>query len=290
MFINKAIFPFLRFIGRMDWIRYGVRSRIIRAFCDPDSFPAYPFEVRFFGNRYRGNLNSYLDWIVYFFGAYEKQELLFLRSIVAEIDSPVFIDIGANVGEVSLFMASACKHVHAFEPWERVRLLAEDKIELNAIKNVTFHSVGLSNTDGELEFFAPHGCNTGTGSFVRTHAPSNNAPRGKLHVVNGDDYLARLGLKKINLIKIDVEGFEKNVLSGLANTLAKYRPVVFMEFSSSTKQSFSGVAELQAMLPPGYKIKTVLSNKPVLTIFNSPSCSLADFSFENPGENIILLP
>ena len=62
---------------------------------------------------------------------------------------------------------------------------------------------------------------------------------GKLEIVEGDLYISKLNLKRVDLIKIDVEGFEKYVLLGLKDTLEKYRPFVVMEYSKVTRDNLT---------------------------------------------------
>ena len=68
--------------------------------------------------------------------------------------------------------------------------------------------------------------------------------------------------RSIDAVRIDVEGFEKNVLLGLQQTLAKYRPSVLMEFSPSTQESFAGIDEFRSLLPGDYEIATALERDP----------------------------
>ena len=98
--------------------------------------------------------------------------------------------------------------------------------------------------------------------------------------------------RSIDVVRIDVEGFEKNVLLGLQQTLAKYRPSVLMEFSPSTQESFAGIDEFRSLLPDDYEIATVNPHNKVLGIFSSPSYKLIDFDFDHPGSglNILLRP
>ena len=83
-------------------------------------------------------------------------------------------------------------------------------------------------------------------------------------------------------VKIDVEGFEKCVLLGLQQTLAKYRPSVLMEFSPSTQESFAGIDEFRSLLPDDYEIATVNPHNKVLGVFSSASYKLIDFDFDHP--------
>ena len=213
-----------------------------------------------------------------------------LRDLVREKDEPVFIDVGANVGQHSLFLSRYCKQVHAFEPYEPVRRQLESNIQYNDIRNILVHNVGLGDSSEELDFYAPKGANTATGSFVPSHETDNNEKTGKLKVVNGDKYFSNLGLDKIDLVKIDVEGFEKSVLKGLENTIRDYRPALLMEFSDTTQASFTGVDELQSMFPEGYRIKRVISNSKYFVFFNRAKYKLIDFDFGVPGGNLLLSP
>lgn len=280
----------LRLIGHVDWIRFGIRYRIISRFCNADIVQSHPFEIKFFGFVYQGNLNCYIDWSVYFFGAYEKNELFMLRDLLKGIQNPVFLDIGANIGHHSLFMSQYCGQILAIEPYELVRKQLELKIKTNQIQNIQVHPLGLGQADAELDFYAPKGSNTGTGSFVATHDTENNALFGKLKIVDADEYIFKQSLKKINLIKMDVEGFEKNVLTGMKATLEKYRPILFMEFSADTQQTFQNELEMMSLLPTNYAVRRVRVDRPFGYFFNQGKHYFESFDFNSPGGNIIFFP
>lgn len=219
----------LRLLGRQTRIPFGLRHRLARRFADPDSMPPTPFACDFFGLAYEGDLASYIDWNVYFHGAYERGLLSFLKNAaIAAGPGTVFLDIGANVGQHSLFMSAHATQVHAFEPWAVARRAITRKIALNRIGNVTVHSIGLSDHDHEEIYYAPTLSNRGTGSFVASHNLSNRNA-GRLPLVAGDTYLAAHGIDRVDVIKVDVEGFEPQALAGLAATIARCRPVVALE-------------------------------------------------------------
>ena len=287
---RKLMYEALRVLGHQEWIRYGIRDRILRTFCNPTTIDSQEFEIDFYGFRYKGNLNCYIDWVVYFYGAYENQELRILKDLIKEKHDPIFIDVGANIRQYSLFMAQYCNEIHSFEPYSAVRDKLQEKIDLNSISSITVHPVGLGDENKDLEFYAPAGANTGTGSFVKEHDPENNELIQKLKVVEGDSYFNLAGIKIVSLIKIDVEGFEKPVLAGLKKQLAEHRPVVFMEFSEATKASFSEQDELKAMLPDGYTILSVKPTRNVFFFFSSNKYQFIPFGFDGGGESIVLMP
>ena len=66
--------------------------------------------------------------------------------------------------------------------------------------------------------FVPDGANKGTGSYIPGHS-GDNIQHDDLEVVHADTYISNLALRKIDFIKIDVEGFEGYVLAGLKHTL-----------------------------------------------------------------------
>jgi len=244
---------FLQTLGRQDWLSPELRRRLIKKFVNHNRVGSYPFETDFFCMKYRGNLNELMDWFVFFFGAYEKEELFLLRYLLKDKPAPVFIDVGASIGQHALFMSHYCYQVHAFEPYHRARSLLNEKIALNRISNIIVHEVGLGAINESLNFYAPVGHNIGTGSFDPSHRKKNQLI-GQLQIRKGDDYLAELNLKSVDLIKIDVEGFEKNVLLGLQQTIYRYRPDIFMECTLTTQKTLTDLQEIIELLPQGYII------------------------------------
>lgn len=284
------MYRLLKLLGSQNWLRFGIRDRVIRKWCNPDTAISTEFVTDFFGLKYKGNLNSYIDWSVFFYGAYERENLLFLKALIDGKSNTVFIDIGANVGVHSLFMSQFCREVHAFEPNPTVGNKLVEKIELNAINNIVVHGVGMGIDDEELPYFAPKGNNEGTGSFIEGYSQNNEDNGILLTLVQGDRFFSKLGLRKIDLIKVDVEGFEKNVLTGLKQTIEQYRPIIFLEFSEATRKSFSCLDEFMELFPKGYEVMKVSGNNACCGIFNSPKCNLVNFDFQVSRGDILIFP
>ena len=272
----RAWLRFLRGVGHREWIPAGVRYRVLYRLANPNLMPDQPFEVDFHGFRYSGSLGTYLDWWVYFFGGYEQAQLRLLAELAGD-ELPLFVDVGANVGHHSLYMARHSSLIHAFEPYAVVRTSLERKIRENRLENVVVHPVGLGEESAELPFFAPRYPNTGTGSFVVGHAAANNVPSTTLRVVNGDEYFEAHGIRGVGLMKIDVEGFELHVLRGLSQTLERDRPTIVMELGGG-----AAAEELLAAMPHDY---SVLRFHPEGTT----RYSLAPFRWGQSGE-VVLLP
>ena len=272
----------MRRLGQQSWIPFGLRDRILRHFFNPDALVSTPFSCDFFGHRYEGDLASFIDWSVFFHGAYERGLLSFLKNAAA-LAGPeaVFLDIGANVGQHSLFMAGHVAQVHAFEPWTVAREAIARKIQLNHLDNVTVHGVGLSDHFHEEMYFAPTLSNGGTGSFVATHNLSNRET-GRLPLVPGDAYLAEHGIDRVDVIKLDAEGFEPLVLAGLTQTLRRCRPIVAFELSMADTRP--GQDPLSILTPFGE------GWTPYMLGGGPDHYDLTPFASANDGITVVMVP
>ena len=184
------------------------------------------------GARYEGKTGNFIDNHVFFFGAYEKPILYFLRDTMksAYSNQGIFLDIGANTGQHSLFMSRYAKEIHAFEPWEPVIKRFRHMVEHNHIKNIVIHPFGLGDENSKEPFFRPPDINLGMGSFVEGFQ-ENNSYEGELEIRIGDEALQKAGVMSVSLIKMDIEGYEKPALKGLRRTLQRHRPIVEFELS-----------------------------------------------------------
>ncbi len=254
-----------KFLWEKQWLSPRNGRLLYKNLVKTGNPPSFPFTTDFFGLEYRGDLSNSIDYHIYYYGAFEKPLLFFLRDVMkATVDDGkgVFLDIGANVGQHALFMSSYAHQVHAFEPYEQVRSRFELHVERNQLENVTIHPLGLSNKNDRIPFFAPAGNNLGIGSFDSDSTDRGNEYLGELEVMVGDDYLLRHGIDRVDLVKIDVEGFEKLVIQGLKHTLEQYQPVLVMEISYGSVSSFEDENDLRGALPAGYQLFNFDKRKP----------------------------
>lgn len=227
-------------IGRAKFIPYGVRDRLLRRLWPPFGQLKYSFSMPFEGGRFAGALDNYVDWHVFFFGRYEYGML----EIIAEIlhtGRHCFWDVGANCGQHSIFAAVHGAEVHSFEPWPTVLKKLEHNAAINPTARIAVHGFGLSDTDAELPFVASQDANFGSGSF-------GGSGTYRLPVRRGDD----LEITPPTLVKIDVQGFEPNVLRGMQNMLASHRPIVICEDTEVAAQQ--GLADPASLLPDDYAV------------------------------------
>ena len=167
-------------------------------------------------------------------------------------------------------MSKSSKHVFAFEPnpypLKNLKYLIDN--------NVTILPIALGNSNGPTEIRIPHHAN-GWSSNGASLAPKTKEP-GKLINIQCRK-LDNLDIKNIGLIKIDVEGFEIEVLKGARETLLKNKPIMIIEnevvHTDDTNELFLFMADL------GYE-KYICNSKGKLE-------KIEDFSVQENQENAI---
>lgn len=164
---------------------------------------------------------------------YEGEEL----EIIAKYVEPgsVFCDIGANIGNHSLFALKYLRISKAivFEPNPAAIAVLLSNLTLNGVLDRCDTSrlgFGLSDTESSgFKMFVPKRNNLGGGRMVEAEGD------GTLDVFRGDDALAG---QTVDFIKIDVEGMEMKVLAGLSQTIAQQRPRIFVEVDRANTEDF----------------------------------------------------
>lgn len=139
----------------------------------------------------------------------------------------VFVDVGSNIGNHTLFFAKFCQpsHVISIEPQADVMAFQTALLDFNGLKNrISFRQYAASNFVGygHIESWEPKP------TFEWSGGQLNKLGRGKKAEVATLDMLLD-GIPNLKLIKIDVEMKEMDVLEGAAGTLTKQKPALFIE-------------------------------------------------------------
>ena len=263
--MNSAFLNFLAFLWTTAGNNQTWRKFLYRQLRRNGKTPDYAFSKDFYGLKYKGNLNNNIDANVFFYGAFEKPLLFFLRdtlnALITETPKAIFMDIGANVGHHSIFLSKFASQVLAFEPYPKVNMQFKQQIAHNNISNIQIFETGLSDRRETLNYYAPTGNNEGIGSFDESSIGKGNTSYGKLELQEGDQVIESDSWKNIKLIKIDVEGFEKKVIKGLSRTIEEERPVIVCEITYGQQLSFVSIEELKSYLPKNYEILTFNTRK-----------------------------
>jgi FkbM family methyltransferase len=138
----------------------------------------------------------------------------------AEIFEGSAIDIGANIGNHSLFFADYFRAVHSFEPHPRTFALLRVNAELAA--NVTCYEFGISDAAREAYISDSTG-NAGGATVAET--PGSGRRRTEVKTL---DAVLDAG-ERVTLIKLDVEGHEYRALLGCREVIARNCPLILFE-------------------------------------------------------------
>jgi FkbM family methyltransferase len=140
------------------------------------------------------------------------------------------LDIGANIGNHSVFFADRFARVIAVEPNPIFCLAFRATVALNKLINVELLECGFGAEAGKLAYRQAGAANLGASHFIGTaadEAAAKDCPLLEIRI--GDDVVESLDIPRLGLIKIDVEGLELAVLTGLRRTLRSQDPVVMFE-------------------------------------------------------------
>lgn len=236
----------------------------------------YEFVIRNYGFEYEGKTGNEIDDSILFCGAWEKDFAFFMRDFLLRLGNrqAVFLDVGCNAGHHSLFLSRYVKQIHAFDPYRPALARFEKMIARNGFTNIVVHPVGLGAKEDSLPFFEPPRDNPGVGSF-RGPPETRRVPTERLRIVRGDDELASCQVSDIELIKIDIEGFEEAALVGLRKTLESHRPVVVVEVTRPPGGTIASLKQLRSLFPVEYEFRVFLADE--TTCLNG-RYSLQDFA------------
>jgi FkbM family methyltransferase len=165
----------------------------------------------------------------------------------------VAIDVGASYGFVSEYLAGAFHKVKSFEIVPQIRECLIENVSYRALAAVEVFPYGLGEEEGEIDvYFNP--IYTGHSSHYKNIDIQNDEPlQCEVRTLDSFEF------DEVDFIKIDVEGFELQVLRGALETIKRHRPVITTEHSmqtpSAVKNSF-GVVELMESLDYEY-IRTI---------------------------------
>lgn len=148
-----------------------------------------------------------------------------LETLARQRDVRTILDVGANVGDWAAMAATQLPgaRVHSFEIVPATRALLAQRVA--SLPNVQVHACGLGAAVGEVEVHVTEGMNANstcvggvTELFHKTRPATVTAP-----VDTGDRFLAAQGITHVDFLKLDVEGYEPQVLAGFAEALAAGR-------------------------------------------------------------------
>jgi FkbM family methyltransferase len=190
-----------------------------------------PLTTRLFnGKLFRAYPDCVTSSGAFYFRIPNSKPIEFMRSHIA---GGTLVDVGANVGLVSLLFADKLNHALLFEPNPTAALRARENIKLNRL-DFEVHQMALSDQTGSVQFE-----NRGGVSAVNRTVSGFDAtfPTIEVSCSTFDDFLKSHKQPRDQpwYVKIDVEGHENSVLRGMQNFLQNQRPrLVMFEYLQRT--------------------------------------------------------
>jgi FkbM family methyltransferase len=211
------------------------------------------------GTRVGVSLGNNNGLFLYVCGSYEPNELAFVDRVLHP--GMTFIDIGANEGLYTLFAArrvGPSGRVIAVEPSSRERAILQVNLARNRADNVMVVPNALADRPGTAELkIAPtsHGGHNTLGQFV--YEGDLAVARENVDVETLDGLVERLGIERVDVVKVDIEGAELKLLAGGRNLLSRQRPILLLEANDEAlkRQGASAEALVDLLLSLDYQIQ-----------------------------------
>ncbi|WP_448243326.1 FkbM family methyltransferase [Pseudoxanthomonas mexicana] len=185
------------------------------------------------------SLSEHMQRRIFWMGYYSEDVIRVIKQRLRP--GMTFVDIGANIGEVSLVAAKIVGpqgHVLAFEPVDTLADRLQEHTNRNGLQHVRVVRMGLSDHDGTAVIYD----SCGQGEANDEHQglsslfgdPSRNAALQTIELGCLDTFLSEPELERVDLIKIDIEGGELTCLRGAESLLRKHRPALIVEIQSES--------------------------------------------------------
>ncbi|MDQ3110743.1 MAG: FkbM family methyltransferase [Bacteroidota bacterium] len=229
------------------------------------------------GFNYQLDISDYMQWLIYFGIRAEPRETLY--GLIKQ--GMTILDIGANIGETSMAFSQLTGDsgkVFSFEPDPQTFERLKKHLVLNKCENVIPVNKGLGKTEGEM--LLEEGENNSGGNRISPDKQSTNGK--KIIITTLDKFSLEHDLKKIDFIKIDVEGYEFHVLAGAEESISKHRPCFFIELVDDflKDQGTSSKKLIEFLVQKKYKVTNANDGAPVS----------ADDNFSHTHFDIIAIP
>lgn len=203
------------------------------------------------------SLSDSVGFHLFIDGVYEPDEVGWVLSRVGPGD--VFVDVGANIGIFSITVAprvTSSGRVIAVEASPTVARYLDGNIALNKLSNITMcETVVQATSGGVVPFYEAPIERFGTGSLTPEYGGiATLVPAQCL-----DDLLREVGVARVKVLKIDVEGFEEGVLRGAEGLLrGSNPPAILFEFYDWAERNAGCAGDSQRLLREwGYRIWTL---------------------------------
>jgi len=161
------------------------------------------------------------------------------------VPGALVLDVGSWIGPTALYAASCGSDVHAFEPDPIAYLRLQKNLALNQElgRKVVTSPIALASSSGKMKFFAP----SKFGSSCSSLLAANFDQCIEVEARDAKEIFQSLDLRRVCLIKMDIEGGEYSLIPHVSSLLSKYKPTLYLSlhpenYKKSVPKVFSGLA------------------------------------------------
>tara|TARA_R110002153_G_C13286681_1_gene494553 strand:- start:395 stop:1036 length:642 start_codon:yes stop_codon:yes gene_type:complete len=164
----------------------------------------------------------------------------FLRHLDIENFKYIF-EVGARYGDESLALSRIFKESHIYSFEINPLTVNECQEKLLGIKNITFYNLGLGEKDEYLPFYSFLGGNDGASSLLkRKDFSQTQKETGNVKITTLEKIVSSINLPYIDLLCMDVQGFELNILKGASDYISNINYIIMEEPKRGVNSPYIG--------------------------------------------------
>lgn len=206
------------------------------------------------GINYSLDISCLMQWYVYWDFKAKDRDCLY--SLIRQGD--IVFDIGTNIGETLLNFAKLTGtngFVYGFEPDNENYTNVSENIVLNNFKNIHVFKKAVSDRIETVKLYCVDTHNRGMNRILPDEE-TESASYIVLETTTLDNIMQENKIPKVDVMKIDIEGYEMHALSGAVDTLKKFKPSLFIEvgYTRLIKNNSHPVELIKLLEGLGYKI------------------------------------
>lgn len=197
------------------------------------------------------------------------------------------VDVGAHVGYYSIRLAQiigVSGRVDSYEPQRTQWALLNKNVQRNSVRDqVVMHRKAVSDVAARRETLWRDISNSGGASLARRAVMNADGSEG-VQVVTLDSEMASSGLSRVDLIKIDVQGYEARVLAGAVRLIEEGKPVLAFEYNPAQIEAAGDdhLGVLHGLGAAGYEL--YMANEYAGTIRKLGALAIHSFCIEEKGD------
>lgn len=215
---------------------FGLSQKVFKPF---KLFKGVVQKIRYHNFKLKLHIDDWVQENLFFLGEYEAAELKTAEFFLKE-DS-VFIDIGANVGLYTVHLSKIINNkgkIFCFEPFSANFNSLHENIMLNNLVHVQIQKLAIGAQEENIKLYCnPAHHNLGMISVI----PMENSYTEEVKSVTLDGFLKLNCVTRIDLIKIDIEGYEYQALCGMKETLTTFKPALLIEILDAGQKDINNV-------------------------------------------------